>query len=228
MEKTIVEKLNLTKYKQKVILNRPNKEYFSELQQVQEELPLNPVDLMIVFVTNAAEFKSIVSQVIEKQLLVNNGLLYVAYPKKGNKKYETFVHRDEIFPTLGVGEDGYIAGTTYKFNRMVSLDEVFTIVGIKHSEKKETSKVRNTQSVNIYIDFIPQVEAALSSNKKASQFFSELTPGYKKDWARYIFSAKQEETQAKRKVEMMMILEKGFKSRTLYQQFLKDSGGSGN
>ncbi|MFD2387348.1 hypothetical protein [Enterococcus rivorum] len=180
MEKTIVEKLNLTKYKQKVILNRPNKEYFSELQQVQEELPLNPVDLMIVFVTNAEEFKSIVSQVIEKQLLVNNGLLYVAYPKKGNKKYETFVHRDEIFPTLGVGEDGYIAGTTYKFNRMVSLDEVFTIVGIKNSEKKETSKVRNTQSVNNYVDFIPQVEAALSSNEKVRQFFSELTPGYKK------------------------------------------------
>ena len=76
--------------------------------------------------------------VIEGQHLVENGLLYVAYPKKGNKIYPTFVHRDEIFPTLQVNEaDGYIKGSTLKFNRMVSLDETFTVVGMKNVLKKQ-------------------------------------------------------------------------------------------
>lgn len=224
MEKSIIEKLNLMKYQQKVILNKPDKKYFFDLKEVQEEFPIKPVDLMIVFVSSMTEFKAIVKQVIQKQLLVNNGLLYVAYPKKGNKTYDTFVHRDEIFPALKVGEDGYIAGTTYKFNRMVRLDEVFTIVGIKNSEKKVTAKVKASQSANNYIAFIPQIEAALAANKKASDFFAGLTPGYQKDWARYVFSGKQIETQAKRKAEMLLILEQGFKSKTLYQQFLKENG----
>ncbi len=47
-----------------------------------------------------AEFKAVVMSVIQQQLLNKNGVLFVAYPKKGNKVYQTFVHRDEIFPTL--------------------------------------------------------------------------------------------------------------------------------
>lgn len=136
--KSIVEKLNLTKYQQPVILNRPQAEYLSEFASAAQQLPSEPVELIFTFVKTMAEFQEIVSMVIEGQHLVENGLLYVAYPKKGNKIYPTFVHRDEIFPTLQVNEaDGYIKGSTLKFNRMVSLDETFTVVGMKNVLKKQ-------------------------------------------------------------------------------------------
>lgn len=226
MEKTIIEKLNLTKYNHKVILNKPESHYFSDLTEVEEAFPTAPVDLIIAFVTTVEEFQKIVQQVIEEKILMDNGLLYVAYPKKGNSKYQTFVHRDEIFPALKIDkEDGYIKGTTFKFNRMVRLDEVFTIAGIKNTKKKAASTKKSSQSVNDYAHLIPQLKVMLSSNQKAKTFFCELTPGYQKDWARYIYSAKQEETQEKRRLETIDILAKGFKSRTLYQQFKREERG---
>jgi len=46
---------------------------------------------------------------------------------------ETFVHRDDI-PEMIVGEDGYIGTSDVKFSRMVSMDDVFTIVGLKREK----------------------------------------------------------------------------------------------
>ena len=82
--KSIVEKLNLTKYQQLVILNRPQGEYLSEFASAAQ-LPSEPVELIFAFVKTMAEFQEIVSMVIEGQHLVENGLLYVAYPKKAIK-----------------------------------------------------------------------------------------------------------------------------------------------
>jgi len=59
--------------------------------------------------------------IIKEKLLINKGYLFYAYPKKGNKKYTTFVHRDEIFPAMQVGDDGYVQGSDLKFSRMVSI-----------------------------------------------------------------------------------------------------------
>ncbi len=50
------------------------------------------------------------------------------------------------------------------------------------------------------------------------KFFKELTPGYQRDWARYIFSAKQQSTQEKRKAQMVDILSQGYKSVDLFRQ----------
>lgn len=83
--KSIVEKLNLTKYQQLVILNRPQGEYLSEFASAAQQLPSEPVELIFAFVKTMAEFQEIVSMVIEGQHLVENGLLYVAYPKKAIK-----------------------------------------------------------------------------------------------------------------------------------------------
>ena len=85
--KSIVEKLNLTKYQHPVILNRPQAEYLSEFASAAQQLPSEPVELFFAFVKTMAEFQEIVSMVIEGQHLVENGLLYVAYPKKGNKMF---------------------------------------------------------------------------------------------------------------------------------------------
>lgn len=120
-----------------MILNRPSAEYFSDLSFEETAWSDQKVDLILAFVKDIEEFKQLVGHVKEKNALNEEGLLYVAYPKKGNKKYDTYIHRDEIFPALRVNEDdGYIEGTSLKFNRMVSLDEVFTIVGIKNAVKR--------------------------------------------------------------------------------------------
>ncbi|MHC5217179.1 YdeI/OmpD-associated family protein [Enterococcus sp. LJL128] len=221
MTRSIVEKLQLDKYKNKLILGRPKPAYFSELSFEYENQASIPVDLIIAFVEDMASFKKCVQHVAEKQLLTEQGVLYVAYPKKGNKLYKTFVHRDEIFPTLKVNEaDGYVEGTELKFNRMVRLDDTFTIVGIKYLPKSKNKPVKKSQSVQEYTELVPKVQEALSGNPKALQFFNELTPGYQRGWAQYIYSAKQRATQEKRLVEAIELLEKGFKSKNLYQQFL--------
>jgi hypothetical protein len=41
--------------------------------------------------------------------------------------------------------------------------------------------------------------------------YSQLTFGYQKDWARYVYSAKRKETQDKRLLEMETVLGAGYK-----------------
>lgn len=223
MGKTIVDKLKLLSYQKKAVINRPNDQYLPELTDVVMTFPSGPVDLLVVFVKDMKEFKKTVDKVIEKQLLNEQGVLVVAYPKKGNKMYSTFVHRDEIFPNLQVDEsDGYIKKSTLKFNRMVKLDEVFTVVGIKNFPRKEGIKTKQSERIDDYVQFIPDVEAFLKVHEKARRLYNQLTSGYKKEWARYIYSGKQAATQNKRKAEMVEILEKGFKSKELYRQSLRN------
>lgn len=61
--------------------------------------------------------------------------------EKGNARYSTFIHRDEMFPALNVGEDGYVGESDIKFARMVSMDEVFTVVGLKREKKKNNENI---------------------------------------------------------------------------------------
>lgn len=49
-------------------------------------------------------------------------------------------------------------------------------------------------------------------------FFKSLTPGYQQDWARFIFSAKQQGTRDKRKAQMVDVLSQGYKTMVLYRQ----------
>ncbi|ETT87762.1 YdeI/OmpD-associated family protein [Viridibacillus sp. FSL R5-0477] len=64
---------------------------------------------------------------------------------------------------------------------------------------------------------IPDIQQYLSNQKEILDYYNALTPGYQRDWARFIFSAKREETQEKRLSEMVEILGKGFKTMNLYR-----------
>lgn len=77
-----------------------------------------------------------------------------------NKLGNTPVHRDSIFPFLQVNEDdGYVKGTDYKFNRMLVLDENYTLVAVKYLPKLK-AKISNRPSVRVrdYIDWIKDLE----------------------------------------------------------------------
>lgn len=219
MAKTIVEKLNLQKYNQVAILDKPEgSEYLAELMNYDTSLK-EAYDLIFAFVLDMASLQELVNRVIDQQHLHKNGYLFVAYPKKGNKVYPTFIHRDDLLEGLGSDEDGYIGKSNIKFARMVGLDDVFTVVGLKEDAKSK-GQPSNTpsQSVDDYISFIPNVEEDLKDTPELLTDYQSLTPGYRKDWARYVYSAKQEATRAKRKDEMKMILRAGYKSRELYRQ----------
>lgn len=222
MSKTIVEKLNLNKFKKAAVLNIPEFEQsLSDLAQYDTTLLAEKYDLIFAYVLNMEALQSLVTQVIGQDLLNKNGYLYAAYPKKGNKVYETYIHRDSLLEGLGAGEDGYIGDSDIKFARMVGLNDVFTVVGLKYEERKSSkssTKEKPSQRVDDYAELIGEIEKDLQDVPEQLAFYQSLTPGYQKDWARYVYSAVQESTRAKRRVQMKELLAEGYKSLELYRQ----------
>lgn len=218
--KTIVEKLNLQKYNKVAVLHLPDGvDYLAGLTNYDTELIDSTYDLIFAFVLNMESLQALVNEVIEKNYLNKNGYIFLAYPKKGNKVYPTFIHRDDLLGGLGADEDGYIGTSNIKFARMVGLDDVFTVVGLKEdSQNRNHTSTKASQCVDDYIALIPDVEKDLQDTPDLLAFYQSLTPGYRKDWARYVYSAKQEATKAKRREEMKMILGAGYKSRDLYRK----------
>ncbi|ETI66547.1 YdeI/OmpD-associated family protein [Neobacillus vireti] len=220
MTKTVVDKLNLQKYKKIAVLNLPDgANYLAGLADYDTELADSKYDLIFAFVLDMDSLKELVNKVIQKDHLNKNGHLYLAYPKKGNKVYSTFIHRDELLGGMGADEEGYVGPSTIKFSRMVGLDTVFTIVGLKEDSRgKNQASTKASQCVDDYFEMIPDVERDLRDTPDLLAFYQSLTPGYQKDWARYVYSAKQEATKEKRREEMKLILGQGYKSRDLYSR----------
>jgi hypothetical protein len=219
MAKTIVEKLNLQKYEKVAVLDLPDgSDYLAGLANYDTELTTGSYDLIFAFVLDMESLKGLVNKVINQNYLKKNGYIFLAYPKKGNKVYPTFIHRDELLAGLGADEAGYVGTSTIKFARMVGLDDVFTVVGLKEDSKsKNQTSTKASQCVDDYEAIIPDVEKDLQDTPDLLAFYQSLTPGYRKDWARYVYSAKQEATKAKRREEMKMILGAGYKTRDLYR-----------
>jgi uncharacterized protein YdeI (YjbR/CyaY-like superfamily) len=102
---------------------------------------------------------------------------------------------------------------------MVGLNDVFTVVGFKEeARKKNEASSKPSQRVDDYTSMIPDVENDLHDTLEALSFYQSLTPGYRKDWARYVYSAVQEETRAKRRAEIKKILGEGYKSIDIYRR----------
>ena len=220
MSKTIVEKLNLQKYQNTAVLNTPvGEESLAVLTDADHELKDVQYDMIFAFVLDMESLQALVKRIIDQDYLLEGGYLYVAYPKKGNKVYPTYIHRDELFEGVGADEDGYVGTSSIKFNRMVGMNEVFTVVGFKN-EKKKAAKASSkpSQCVDDYIPFVPKIEDDLREVPKELAFFQSLTPGYQRDWARYVYSAVQEGTRAKRRAEMIAVLAEGYKTMDLYRR----------
>ena len=220
MTKTIVEKLNLKKFEKVAVLDLPaGADYLAQLHEYDTELTDGPYDLIFAFVLAMDSLKALVNEVIDNNYLNKNGYIFLAYPKKGNKVYPTFIHRDDLLEGLGADEAGYVGTSTIKFARMVGLDDIFTVVGLKEDSKsKNKVSTKASQCVDDYITMIPKIENDLHDSPDLLAFYQSLTPGYRKDWARYVYSAKQEATREKRRVEMKAILGAGYKSRELYRK----------
>ncbi|QWH12257.1 hypothetical protein EXW38_13230 [Bacillus mycoides] len=213
---SVIDKLKLNKYTNMVVINEPNDyEVFGDKPTTFSK----EHDAVFIFVETLDEMVEHTNFIIKnEELLLEKGYVFFAYPKKGNARYSTFIHRDEMFPALNVGEDGYVGNSDIKFARMVSMDDVFTVVGLKREKKKVKKTPAASQCVADYADRIQDVEALLANHPTELKFYQSLTPGYQKDWARNLFSVKQEKTREKRLEKMIEILSQGYKTIELFRQ----------
>ncbi|GEN52638.1 YdeI/OmpD-associated family protein [Halobacillus faecis] len=213
---TIKDKLKLTKYKNLAVLHQPEDyDLFDEESSTLSEHH----DAIFIFVKNLEEMQANLQTFLDHEdIVAEKGYVFFAYPKKGNTRYDSYIHRDDMFPALRIGEDKYVEGSDIKFSRMVSMDDVFTVVGMKREKKKATKTAAASQCVADYEDLVKDVEHLLHDDPVAQGFFKNLTPGYRRDWARHIFSAKQQATRDKRTKQMVDILSEGYKSIDLYRR----------
>lgn len=94
-----------------------------------------------------------------------------------------------------------------------------SVVGLKADERnKNRTSSKPSQSVDDYLAMIPHIEQDLQDSPDVLAFYQSLTPGYRKDWARYVYSAVQEETRVKRRAEKKAVLAAGYKSMDLYRR----------
>ncbi len=212
---SIIDKLKLNKYNNLAVLNQPSD--YAVFNEYKTTLS-GEHDAIFIFVETLDEMTEFFRKVNVEEQLLKKGYLFFAYPKKGNERYDTYVHRDDIFPAMKVGEDGYVENTDVKFSRMVSMDDVFTVVGLKREKKKEKKSSAPSQCVADYENNVYDIEEILADHPNELKFYQELTPGYQKDWARYIFSVKQQKTREKREAQMVDILSQGYKSIDLFRQ----------
>lgn len=223
MDEKLVKKLRLDNFKNIDIL-RPSKDASTVFDDYSfNKSDSEKLDLAIAYIYSLEEMKIFINKIDEEKIIKENGLIYLAYPKNKNKLGHNPIHRDSIFPFLEVDEDtGYVKDTVFKFNKMVSLDENYTLVGLKNiSKNTKISNSSKSNRVDDYVDKIEDIEKVLKDYPEELEFYRALTPGYKKDWARYIYSAKTQKTIDKRIEEMVDILGKGYKTKELYRQSLK-------
>ncbi|MCA1321953.1 YdeI/OmpD-associated family protein [Bacillus tianshenii] len=219
-DKTIIEKLNLTKYSSRLVMGVPeDMEDFKGLEHdatIQKE----KYDLLFLFIYSLEKFAEYIKLLVERDLVMDKGYVFFAYPKKNNPTYKEYIERDRFIEAANMDEEGYISGSILKFSRMVSLNDVFTVVGLKAAEKKtkKAESTKKSQCVDDYIVHIDDIREHLKNNEAILKTYNELTYGYQKDWARYVYSAKRKETQEKRLLEMETILGEGYKSMDLYRR----------
>lgn len=72
-----------------------------------------------------------------------------------------------------------------------------------------------------YEAMIPQVAELLVDEPALQAFFLGLTPGYQREWARYLFGVKADATQTKHLAEMKQIFAAGYKSKRGYTTAMK-------
>jgi len=217
MNNVTIKKFAIEKFDKKLILNKPGDIHEFDGVVFSTDINNEKYDLILAFIFSLDEFTNLVKTVIEKDLLNPGGILYFAYPKKGNKQYKEYIGRDDFFGVVNHDDNGYVFNSPVKYNKMAALNEVFTIIGLKHEAKIKKS-TQPSQCAGDYVDRIPDLRKHFANNKELLTFFDQLTPGYQRDWSRYVFGVKNPATTEKRFADMENILKQGYKSIDLYRR----------
>ena len=217
MNKEIIKKFGIEKFGQKLFLNLPADVSDFDGLSFSAKADDAPCDLIFAFVFSLSEFADLLNEILDRQMLNPGGVVYFAYPKKGNKRYKQFIGRDDFFGVVSMDADGYVNESAVKFNKMAALNDVFTVVGLKHEPKRKRT-TQPSQCVEDYVERIPEIRKRFEGNTEILASFDRLTPGYQRDWSRFVFAVKNAATTDKRFAEMENILKQGFKSVDLYRR----------
>ncbi|MDH6310222.1 hypothetical protein M2451_003187 [Dysgonomonas sp. PFB1-18] len=191
MNESIVHRLQLKKHTDRLILNKPeNIHHFDTLLPYDAAEKKEAYDLIVAFVFSLDQFMKNLQHVIDKKLLKPNGALFFAYPKKGNKEYKEYIGRDDFFECVEVDNDGYVKSSQLKFFKMVALNDTFTVIGLKHEVIRKSRANQLSQCVSDYIDRIPDLQKYFAEENDILTFFNNLTPGYQRGWARFVYSTR--------------------------------------
>ncbi|MFD1464849.1 YdeI/OmpD-associated family protein [Lapidilactobacillus mulanensis] len=68
---------------------------------------------------------------------------------------------------------------------------------------------------------IPATRQLLTDRSEMVAFFDALTPGYQREWAKFIFGSKAAATKEKHIAEMKGVLAAGYKSKRGYASAMK-------
>lgn len=211
MDEKLIKKLKLDAY-ENISVIKNSKDHATSFDGYEFKNQSKNLDLAIAFVYSLDEMKDVIKDAYRDELIKEDGLIYLVYPKNKNKLGHASIHRDDIFPHLEVDDDGYVKDMDFKFNKMVALDENYTIVGVKNLVREKNKKsTAPSGRVDDYIDKIEDLEAYLKRYPDQLEFYKNLTPGYRKSWARYVYSARTEKTINKRLTEMVDLLKQGKK-----------------
>lgn len=214
----LYRKINLDRFNKICIADKPNSIYYFNDIDFDNNILKDEYDLIIYFVYDLNTMENQIINTEKRGLIPFKKSMYFVYPKKSSKNYDRYIKRDDIFIYLNVDEKtGFVKDSEFKFYKMVSLDEDFTLVELRREKIEEVNKNKYID----YSDFIVDIENILSKYPKALKCFEKISFGYKREWARYIFSAKRQNTKDKRIEEMINILNLGYKSKAEYLKDLK-------
>ena len=206
-----------------LVLNQP--EDVHELDELSCDFTPDKAlyQVIFAFTFSLAEMAQVIEQTVSTNRLADQGLLFMIYPKKGNKRFDSWIGRDDIFPFLHVSEEtGYVGDTALKFNSMSSFNDHLTLVGLRHLSGKPVKNAGVSQRVADYAGQVPDLRAYLADKPAILAIFDTLAPGYQKDWARHVYSAQTQVTREKRLLDMVEILGEGYKTYQLYRQAKSD------
>jgi len=218
MNQEIIKKFAIEKYCHKLILNKPANLLDFDGLTYRTILDNEKYDMIFAFIFSLEEFTNLLKTVIDGNMLHPAGMLFFAYPKKGNRQYKEYIGRDDFFGKVKMDDEGYVNDSLIKFNKMAAFNDVFTVIGLKHEPNKRKKTAQISQCVGDYVDRIPEIRIHFKNSSEILASFDKLTPGYQRDWARYVFGVKNLATTDKRFAEMKQILKQGFKSVDLYRR----------
>lgn len=78
------------------------------------------------------------------------------------------------------------------------------------------------QPLSFYEKDIPAVRDLLTDDTTLTTFFDQLTPGYQREWARFIFGVKAEATKQRHVDVMKTVFKAGYKSKRAYDSRPKE------
>ncbi len=215
----LYKKLMLPKFASKLLVAKPQDCTLLDAAGFDTVPQTKVYDLVFQFVFSLDAMEQAIRETAARGLIPQGGYLYLAYPKKHNKRYKDVIDRDDIIERFDLAEgNGFIGDTPMKFNKMVSLDDTFTVIGLKRDDQRVTKTPTVSACVADYIERIPDLRDALAHRPEILALYDGLPYGYQKDWARYVYSSRTDATREKRLLEMADILLAGYKTKALYRQ----------